>query len=107
MEYSEYLNSDHWKYLKEKKAKRKKRRCSICAATKNIDCHHLNYKDLHDVETSDLRWLCRRCHSTAHELMKSGVIIFKNDNHHSRFAITKHQVKYSLGLINKNMFYRE
>jgi hypothetical protein len=36
-----------------------------------IDCHHLRYRNLLDVETSDLRWLCRTCHDIAHELLRA------------------------------------
>jgi hypothetical protein len=106
MEYKDYLKSPHWKGLKAVKAKRTKRRCAICAADNNIDCHHLVYRNLHDVKTSDLRWLCRRCHDLAHQLIKDGTIRFKpGASHHSLFAVTKAAVKKSLGISKKNLFW--
>ena len=101
MQYKEYLKSDHWKQLR---AKKRRYRCAICASTENLDTHHLIYKNLYDVETSDLRKLCRICHYTAHALMKKGKIRFRSTNHHSRFAITKAAVKKELGYGNRNMF---
>ena len=106
MEYSIYLKSKHWKELKSIKANKKNRipRCGICGSTNNIDLHHLNYKNLYDVDTSDLRFLCRRCHFLAHKLYKEKKIIFRNNNHHSRFEIIKAKVKKYLGITHVNMF---
>jgi hypothetical protein len=103
MQYTEYLKSDDWKQKRAEKSS-KTNRCAICASIENIDTHHLNYKNLTDVEQSDLRKLCRRCHFLAHQLLKDGEIVFKNDNHHSRFGILKGAVKRALGIGNKNMF---
>lgn len=106
MENKDYLRSTHWSKLKATKARRTKKRCAICAAEKNIDCHHLTYKNLHDVLTSDLRWLCRRCHGVAHQLMKNGTIRFKpGANHHSLFAVTKSAVKKHLNISKQNLFW--
>jgi hypothetical protein len=104
MKYTEYLRSDHWKGLRQKKRKNGAR-CGICAATENIDTHHLLYKNLFDVETSDLRLLCRRCHFLTHDLMRAGKIRFPSTSHHSRFVILKAAVKKHLGIQTKNMFY--
>ena len=103
--YTEYLKSSDWKQKRDQKIKRKLNRCAICSSTENIDIHHLNYKNLIDVEQSDLRKLCRRCHYFAHQLLKEGKIVFNGSNHHSRFAIIKNAVKKGLGIYHKNMFY--
>lgn len=103
MEYKEYLKSDDWKEKRKRKYK-KPRKCAICASTEKLDVHHLNYKNLVDVDSSDLRVLCHRCHFLAHELQKSGKIKFTSSNHHSRFALIKTAVKKELGLTGKNMF---
>lgn len=103
MNYQDYLKSEDWKNKRNKK-RSKKLRCSICASTEKIDVHHLNYKNLYDVEQTDLRKLCRRCHYLTHELHKRGKIVFRNKNHHSRFAIIKSAVKKELGISGKNMF---
>lgn len=108
MSYQQYLQSEDWKQKRNLK-RSKKLRCAICSHTGNrgnpIDVHHLNYRNLHDVQQSDLRKFCRRCHSLTHELMKQGKIVFRSDNHHSRFAIIKTAVKKHLGTTKQNMFY--
>lgn len=68
-----YLKSEEWKSLKALKEFRTPKCCAICAASGQIDLHHLFYRsDLSETETSDLRWLCRRCHELAHSLIKTG-----------------------------------
>lgn len=73
------------------------KRCAICGSTTSIDLHHLFYRqNLEDVQTSDLRWLCRRCHNRAHELINSKVLKFKpGASHHAMFAATKSLVNQS------------
>jgi hypothetical protein len=68
MEYREYLKTEDWQAKRERKLSRKKT-CGICAAP-IVDIHHLNYKNLFDVEMADLRRMCRRCHFLAHDLQK-------------------------------------
>ena len=103
MKYKDYLNTTDWK--NKRKAKRKKKnRCGICGSQDLIDTHHLNYKNLFDVELSDLRLMCRRCHFLAHDLHRAGKIIFKSTNHHSRWVIIKGQVKKELGCSGVNLF---
>jgi hypothetical protein len=103
--YINYLNSAHWQQLKTEKCQKTPKRCAICASTKNIHLHHLLYKDLVDVTTQDLRWLCKRCHFLAHDLVKQGVIKFTSTDHNSRFALIKNYVKISLGLLHVNLFH--
>ena len=103
MEYKEYLKTDHWKQLRASKYT-KPRKCGICGGCENLQVHHLNYKDLISVSTSDLRVLCKRCHFLAHDLFNNGKIKFKSDNHHSRFNIIKAAVKKELGISKINMF---
>ncbi len=98
--YKQYLESDEWK-LKRKTKYRKSRtkKCAICMDWQNLEVHHLIYKpNLENIESSDLRILCNRCHGIAHKLIKSGVIKFRSDNHNSRFATTKNHVKTYLKL---------
>lgn len=105
MNYQDYLKSDDWltkKYLKKLKAQQ----CAICSTKDNLHVHHLNYRNLIDVEMSDLRVLCKRCHFLAHDLHKAGKFSFKNTNHHSRFALLKAAVKKELGLAKTNLFHR-
>ena len=102
-EYQQYLRSDDWQKKRDEKNS-KLRRCAICASTENIHVHHLNYRNLHDVEQSDLRKLCRRCHFLGHELERRGKIVYRSNNHHSKFGIFKAAVKKELGISAKNMF---
>jgi len=102
--YRKYLKSTDWINKRANKLK-KTNNCAICNSKTNLDVHHIFYKNWYDVETSDLRILCRECHSTTHKLMNEWVIIFKKWwCHLSRFAILKHKVKHYLWYRNKNMF---
>lgn len=101
--YQQYLKSPHWlttRYLKKLRA----RQCGICAARHELHVHHLNYRNLVDVELSDLRVLCKRCHFLAHELHRAGAFRFDSTNHHHRWARLKAAVKKSLGLSTANLF---
>ena len=97
-EYRGYLKSEHWQNLRAEKLKRSSGLCAICGASQKIDVHHLNYRKILDVETSDLRLLCRRCHDLAHALIRDGRLIYKGMSHHSRFQTTCNAVKHALGL---------
>jgi hypothetical protein len=90
--YDDYLQSEDWK---TKRAIKKARtsRCGICGATDRVDTHHLNYRNLVDVEMSDLRVMCRRCHFLAHELFREGKIRFTSDDHKSRWQRITNAVK--------------
>jgi 5-methylcytosine-specific restriction endonuclease McrA len=105
--YSDYLKSDHWKSVKKAKQRLVPKRCAICASCKDIHLHHLFYRGRYEEETSDLRWLCAKCHHLAHKLINKGVIKpkpGKEQNHHSLFALTKHHVKKRRGMMGRNMF---
>ncbi len=101
-----YLQSPEWKAIRRTKAKRTNKRCAICASDREIDLHHLFYRrDLSETQPSDLRWLCRTCHTTAHQLLAAGKIApRKATNHHVVFACTKEAVKKALGLTGVNLF---
>lgn len=95
--YREYLKSPDWQKKRSKK-RAKRDRCAVCGDTQHLDVHHLNYRNWTDVLLSDLRVLCRRCHTLAHELMNRGVIRFKAESsHQSRFAITKNAIRREIG----------
>ncbi len=95
--YQNYLNSEDWLLKRITKFNKSKTKCcAVCGSRERLEVHHLFYRsDLKEAENTDLRIFCRICHETAHELIKLGVIKFKNKNHHSRFAITRNAlVKY-------------
>lgn len=111
MNYQDYLNSDHWKSLRGRKHRSVRRslggklRCAICASTESIQTHHLFYRNLYDVELSDLRLLCDTCHQVAHELITSGELSkARYKSHHAMFAATKGKVKHRRGLTGRNLF---
>jgi 5-methylcytosine-specific restriction endonuclease McrA len=61
-----YLKSDHWKKLRADKLGVNPC-CEKCGSTKRIEPHHLRYKNLYDVEITDLQTLCRKCHTLEHK----------------------------------------
>jgi hypothetical protein len=104
-EYRKYLSSRHWKMLRsDKLSSPARRRCGICGCAGRIEVHHLQYRNIFDVTTSDLRRLCNRCHSLAHELMNSGRLKVTSETNHGKWAQTKAAVKRSLGLTGVNCF---
>lgn len=68
-----YLKSDHWKELREsaRRTMAAKNKCWICDAENvRTDPHHINYKNLFDVEPSDILFVCRSCHDKIHVILK-------------------------------------
>lgn len=100
--YQDYLKSKDWENKKKQAYGKKKKQCVICGSKENLNLHHLNYKNLVDINVigidSDLRVFCKRCHSTAHRLIDNGVITFKNDNPRHKFVVTKNRVQLFLGI---------
>jgi hypothetical protein len=65
--YSEYLDSDHWKRVKEQyRALKLPQECLVCFSP-NVDLHHKTYKRLGAERTQDLIPLCRHHHDELHE----------------------------------------
>lgn len=64
--YNGYLQSDHWRSLREFKFDESGKLCAFCASDKNIHVHHIRYKNLTDCVTSDLCVLCQDCHDDFH-----------------------------------------
>lgn len=60
-----YLKSEHWKELRGRKLKENPT-CERCPSSKRLDVHHIRYRNIFDVETSDLLTLCRKCHNKEH-----------------------------------------
>lgn len=65
-----YLKSEDWRNLRAAKLASKHDRCQLCGlAARNNDVHHLQYRNLFDVRTEDLKVLCRFCHDQVHLLL--------------------------------------
>ena len=70
-EYQIYLQSDHWKYLRNSKLRQVGYKCQECDSSQSkLDVHHLKYKNIFDVTLGDLKVLCRACHYDTHNLTK-------------------------------------
>src|SRR5688572_13048807 len=89
--YRLYLQSRDWKRKRARKLRRT-RKCAICGQTRNLDVHHLNYRNWYDVTMADLRVLCRRCHGLSHELEQEGAFRFRSTDHNHRFEVTRNAV---------------
>lgn len=65
--YYAYLHSDEWKYRKTQALKRAGYRCSLCGTGKNLEVHHITYKNLFNENDDDLLAVCKNCHNKIHE----------------------------------------
>jgi hypothetical protein len=73
--YADYLQTDHWKQLRDRKVAASDNRCERCGfyAQRDhegllwgIDVHHLTYEHLGQEDLADLETLCRTCHREQH-----------------------------------------
>lgn len=64
-DYSNYLKSDHWKIMREKRLSIDNYKCQLCGTKKDLRVHHLRYNDLDNVDT--LLTVCDKCHRDIHE----------------------------------------
>ena len=68
--YLDYLNSDHFKALRERILEVWGHRCAVCYEHQDsttIDIHHRTYHRLHKEIDTDVIPLCRRCHDLFHD----------------------------------------
>jgi hypothetical protein len=65
--YREYLRSDRWKQKKARRLQIDNYRCVMCGSGDFLECHHVVYSRLGFEPASDLRTLCRSCHSLVSE----------------------------------------
>ena len=74
MLYKDYLNSEHWKSIKNKKHaanyRGKAHHCAVCEDTSRLEVHHLTYKNIGKESLKTLRLLCTECHKILHSLPK-------------------------------------
>ncbi len=67
-DYREYLNSDHWKRVREQAFKRDGNRCYMCGTGKNLEVHHRRYDSLGtENEIDDVITVCDDYHTKIHE----------------------------------------
>lgn len=72
MTYDEYLDSDHWRLVKQKAASRPNyKKCEFCSST-DVELHHTSYKWLFTKdELRTIISLCRTHHAEVHDLARS------------------------------------
>lgn len=88
--YKEYLNSNEWKQLKERKSKKRQgaKKCIACNSRADLNLHHMLYrKNWNDTEPYDTCWLCKRCHGVFHK--KFGLQIDKPFNRNRQWLKAK------------------
>ena len=66
-DYQIYLQSDHWKKLRQLKINHVGYKCQDCGNQKDIQVHHLKYRKIYNVKLNDLLVLCRTCHVKRHK----------------------------------------
>ena len=73
MNYQDYLQSAHWKDVKQRYYRSKfKKECFICGK-KNLPLHlhHRTYKRLGKEKLNDLILLCENCHHLLHKMFNN------------------------------------
>jgi 5-methylcytosine-specific restriction endonuclease McrA len=67
MDYSEYLQTDHWQMVRKAKLKQAGYKCQHCGASNTVlHVHHLTYSNRGNENLSDLIVLCKTCHESEH-----------------------------------------
>ncbi len=64
--YLKYLESDHWKALRQKALSSSGHTCTACPSAFLVDVHHHTYRNLYDCTLRDVMPLCRKCHGAIH-----------------------------------------
>lgn len=83
--YEKYLESAHWREIREIRLAIDNHTCQKCGATTNLHVHHKTYARIGDEEFDDLITLCADCHNSVHQ--KKNKIIEKGKKRKSkRFA---------------------
>jgi len=66
-----YYLSPEWQQQRVKRLNYDGRRCQNCGSTKNLQVHHLRYKNFNKEDVKkDLKVLCSDCHKKLHEIQK-------------------------------------
>lgn len=75
-EYDNYLRTPEWREKREELFLLRGKKCEKCGSTKQIEVHHLHYKNIFNEKMEDLQVLCKPCHIEEHRILK----IKKNQN---------------------------
>jgi hypothetical protein len=83
--YKDYLNTKHWINIKSKYKRTVKNECIMCGSNKQLNIHHMNYKNIGNEKFSDLCFLCEECHNKLHKEL--------GDNYDSEFLFYIKKIK--------------
>lgn len=106
--YRDYLQSDHWNELRTRKKNESGRFCQNCKSTHALHVHHIRYRNLTDVITSDLCVLCEQCHSLFHKACRKNGVDYVGMELDSiiktitEFSLTRKHKKPKLKHLKKN-----
>lgn len=64
--YKEYLKTDHWKITRAAALRRAGYKCEICGSSKELNVHHLTYKNIGNERPEELKVLCYYHHKMIH-----------------------------------------
>lgn len=65
--YHEYLRSDRWQEIRQRKLLEVDFRCQLCNSDRDLQLHHRTYERLGHEHMSDLTVLCATCHTLFHQ----------------------------------------
>jgi len=68
MNYSEYLQSEHWQSFRKSVLEHYGYTCQVCN-NKGKTVHHRTYKNIGREKINDVVTLCKHCHKTIHKLL--------------------------------------
>jgi len=68
--HKNYLQSEHWKRIKQAYMISNRPKECWCCKTKDqpLDLHHLHYQNVGNEQLEDLELLCRTCHAEVHRV---------------------------------------
>lgn len=87
--YKKYIKSGFWKQRKKHFYQRNKKQCQACDSIKNVDLHHLLYKEYGNEKDEHLVALCRDCHQEFHDIYGVKMDLIKDTN---EFIIEKREM---------------
>lgn len=64
--YRNYLQTKHWKNIRNKIRNKYNGKCQICCSTNNINVHNNTYERIGKEDENDLILLCQECHEIFH-----------------------------------------
>ena len=66
IDYSDYLQTPHWKSVRADALKRAGHRCQVCNRKGRLEVHHRTYDRRGRELPADLIAICDNCHGTFH-----------------------------------------